>query len=87
MSKISTGYRQLASLFEALENARFKPDIDFGANVATCFCWYLSPAAVLFLEKINNPYWLAIKANQQFKCNFQKWDGYIEQGADIKLKL
>lgn len=84
---ISQGYRQLAAVFEALEKSKFKADEDFGANVVGCFCWYISPAGVAFLEKIALPAWLGLKENSQFKWNFQNWDGYQGQGVDIRLNL
>ena len=52
---ISPGYRQLADIFETLETSGLKADQDFGANIVTCFTWYLSPQAVAFLEKSITP--------------------------------
>lgn len=87
MSKLSEGYYQLGGIFKSLEDARFRPDTDFGANVTGCFSWYLSPDAAVFLEKREIQAWVELKKNQQFKWNFQQWSGHSGEGVDIKLNL
>jgi hypothetical protein len=84
---ISPGYRQLADIFETLETSGLKADQDFGANIVTCFTWYLSPQAVAFLEKKHNAAWMFIKYNSQFIIKFEKWDGLDGKGASIQLNV
>lgn len=84
---LSQSYHQLASIFEALEKANFEPHGDFGANVTECFCWYLSPKAVDFLNKRYHVDWFAIQGNPKFKITFQRWQGITGNGAYIALNL
>jgi len=85
MSKLSESFSQLSNIFECLEVARYQENKDFGANVAGCFEWYLSPPAVQFLEKRLNPHWMAIKYNQRFKWEMLPWHGYEGKGVSIKF--
>lgn len=84
---LGQSYHQLASVFEALEKASFEPESDFGANITECFCWYLSPKAVDYLDKKYLADWFAIQGNQKFKISFQKWQGFSGKGAYIALNL
>lgn len=87
MSKISPVYLQLGKIFEVLEDARFTADKDFGASPVQPYCWYLSPAAVKFLNKRNTPEWLFLKYNSQIDCKPEKWQGCADQGMLIRLIL
>lgn len=85
MSKLSPGYYQLAGVFESLEKGDFESGIHFGANIAGCFRWYLSPIALKFLEENAVVQWEKLKSNSQFTCVPEHWEGYPGKGMDIRL--
>lgn len=87
MTKISETYEQLAKLFQSLEGAHFEEGKDFGENLTGCFKWFLSPPAVMFLEKRNVSCWTELKHNDRFSWKLQNWDGYRFPGVDINLVL
>ncbi|OKH16825.1 hypothetical protein FACHB389_35260 [Nostoc calcicola FACHB-389] len=86
-TRLSEAYHQLAGVFEALEKARFELDKDFGVNALDCSGWYLSPSAVVYLEKRLDPNWSAIKYNQRFRWKTEIWDGFSNKGVSLVLNL
>lgn len=85
MPKISQGYEQLTDLFKSLEKAHFQEGVDFGENLTGCFKWFISPHAVIFLERRQVKAWAELKANSRFNCKSESWQGYDSCGADINL--
>lgn len=87
MTKISETYAQLSKIFQSLEAAHFEEGRDFGENITGTFKWFLSPPAVIFLEKRSTPQWLQLKSNTRFKWGLEPWEGYTSKGAYINLVL
>ena len=87
MTKISETYGQLSKIFQSLEAAHFEEGRDFGENITGAFKWFLSPPAVIFLEKRGVPHWLQLKNNDRLKWGLETWDGYTSKGAFINLVL
>lgn len=87
MVKISETYQQLSDLFNSLELAHFEEGKDFGENLTGCFQWFISPPAVVFLEKRNIIFWEELKRNTRFSWKMESWHGYNSQAIDIKLVL
>lgn len=87
MVKTSETYGQLHKIFQSLEAAHFEEGKDFGENLTGCFKWFISPPAVIFLEKRAIPQWLQLKNNDRLKWGLEKWDGYTAKGAFINLVL
>lgn len=85
-TKLSETYRQLFKVFEALESASFLSGTDFGENVTGCFQWFVSPAAVGYLEKRDYDFWSALKKNQKVIFRLETWQGFKTEGANISLK-
>jgi len=83
---MSETYRQLFRLFESLENANFVPGTDFGENLTGCFQWFVSPAALGYLEKRSYDFWHSLKNNQKVIYRLESWEGYKGQAANISLK-
>lgn len=87
MTKLSENYTQLGKLFASLEEARFEQGKDFGENITGCFKWFISPPAVIFLERRFNPHWIAIKNNHNFSWKMEDWEGYRAKAVDLSLIL
>ncbi len=85
--KLSETYQQLGEIFKSLESAHFEEGKDFGENLTGCFKWFISPPAVLFLEKRAVLPWTKVKHNERFKWNLEPWEGYKAQGVSIDLVL
>lgn len=84
-TKLSESYAQLAKVFDSLEQARFEENKDFGQDVTGTFKWFISPAALYFLEKRSVEHWTCLKHNERFCWSLQQWHGFSEKGADISL--
>lgn len=84
--RLSETYRQLFQLFETLENASFVPGTDFGENLSGCFQWFVSPPAVIYLEKVNSDFWQALKDNPKVIFLLESWSGIKGNAASISLK-
>lgn len=87
MIKLSETYQQLSNVFKSLESAHFQEGQDFGENLTGCFQWFISPPAVLFLEKNNVSFWKELKRNTRFSWKMEPWHGYKSQAIDLKLVL
>ncbi|MHC5763075.1 hypothetical protein [Nostoc sp.] len=86
-TQLSEAYRQLSGLFESLEKARFELDKDFGVNALDCSGWYISPPAVIFLEKRLNPCSYTINTISILKTGSRKFGRILEQGINIKFNI
>lgn len=84
--KLSDTYYQLFKLFESLEQARLVAGSDFGENLGGCFQWFLSPSAVIYLEKRNFDFWNELKGNRKIIYQLEPWQGFQTEGANISLK-
>ena len=87
ITRMSETYGQLHKIFQSLEAAHFEANRDFGENVAEHFTWFLSPPAVIFLERRQVPEWIRLKNNQRLRWELEKWEGYTSKGATINLVL
>ena len=85
--KLSTTYEQLSNTFSSLEVAKFEEGVDFGENLTGCFKWFISPPAVLFLERRRITSWVELKHNERFKWYLESWQGHKSQGVGIDLVL
>lgn len=86
-TRLSETYRQLFMLFQALEVAHFVAGTDYGENLTGCFQWFVSPAAVVYLEKRSYDFWSALKNNEKVIYRLERWDGYRTEAANINLVL
>lgn len=85
--QVSETYEQLAKIFKYLETAAFEEGIDFGENLTGCFQWFISPSAVLYLEKRFSKDWAELQNNSRFSCRATPWANYKDMGFDINLNL
>ena len=85
-TRLSETYRQLYRLFESLESANFTAGTDFGENLTGCFQWFVSPIAVIYLEKRGYDFWNNLKQNQKVIFRLEPWEGFTTQAANISLK-
>lgn len=83
----SAGYRQLADVFECLENSGLQPQADFGEDVTGTFAWFLSPQAVALLNRKNLSSWLFLKHNSQFRVKSIPWQGIEGLGVNLHLNI
>lgn len=86
-TKLSETYGQLAKIFQALETAHFHEGKDYGENITGCFKWFISPPALIYLEKRANVHWTQLKHNERFSWGLEIWEGYTSKGANINLVL
>ncbi|HYX19065.1 MAG TPA: hypothetical protein VE944_32885 [Nostoc sp.] len=85
--QLSTTYTQLGELFNLLEIAAFEEGLDFGEDLTGCYKWFLSPTAVVFLQKRSPNILEELGKNSRLSCRFLPWQGHKGLAFEVNLIL